>query len=589
MRSTPEPAPRTPFTSTSTLRSIWIFATGTRGDIQPFIAVGAALVQRKKYEVTFFTNRDYVDLASSFGMHGVALRGSNAEIHLVHDPSNPIQSLATMNENSATESAHILRTHLATFGPPDVALVAPMLSVIGWYLSVQYHVPHLDVTPIVASYNRQHMSAGLPTLPFGLHYHLLYRVLVPHFYNSLHRPLIRELDPTLEQVVSVQRFVQFNQKPDRPVLVLLSPKFAQVLYPQPPNSLLKFVGTTVVEANEQLARVVGGRRTNGSVTATAAVTAAVAVAAGCPPVRSGSSTDVDDGSHLNNDDDNDDNNNKFGGSDSTLQQLHDFLHFNPDHRPVYLGWGSMHSSQSPEHWAELCVRAVHHAQQRAIVLRGEAGLSLDLVQRAFATCHDGSELIQYAQNHILFVSSAPHEWLFPQVSVTIHHGGAGTTTAALRAGVPTVITPVLGDQYDHSYLVNNLGVGIGLNQTLDKISWRTLGTAIHRAVHDPILRTNAQQLQIELLSEPNGAQVAATEVETFWNDYCSTGKFHQRFWGKEDDDDGPHKSQHQPLSPRSSSTTTTTSASRPLAAGFMAVVLVASAAAAAVLACSLST
>jgi UDP:flavonoid glycosyltransferase YjiC (YdhE family) len=47
----------------------------------------------------------------------------------------------------------------------------------------------------------------------------------------------------------------------------------------------------------------------------------------------------------------------------------------------------------------------------------------------------------------VFVAEAlPHDWLFPRTAAAVHHGGAGTTAAALRAGVPSVVVPFMADQ-----------------------------------------------------------------------------------------------------------------------------------------------
>jgi sterol 3beta-glucosyltransferase len=43
--------------------------------------------------------------------------------------------------------------------------------------------------------------------------------------------------------------------------------------------------------------------------------------------------------------------------------------------------------------------------------------------------------------------SIPHDWLFPKMELVIHHGGAGTVAAGLRAGKPTIIKPFFGDQF----------------------------------------------------------------------------------------------------------------------------------------------
>ncbi|MBC7173807.1 MAG: glycosyltransferase, partial [Polyangiaceae bacterium] len=57
------------------------------------------------------------------------------------------------------------------------------------------------------------------------------------------------------------------------------------------------------------------------------------------------------------------------------------------------------------------------------------------------------------------VDSAPHDWLFPRVKAVVHHGGAGSTMAGLRAGKPTVVCPFLGDQPFWGNVVHRAGLG----------------------------------------------------------------------------------------------------------------------------------
>ncbi|ESV60946.1 family 28 glycosyl transferase [Mycobacteroides abscessus MAB_091912_2446] len=54
--------------------------------------------------------------------------------------------------------------------------------------------------------------------------------------------------------------------------------------------------------------------------------------------------------------------------------------------------------------------------------------------------------INVDDENTLTVTEVPHRWLFPHVAAVVHHCGAGTTAAGLRAGVPTVAVPGLGDQ-----------------------------------------------------------------------------------------------------------------------------------------------
>ena len=64
-----------------------------------------------------------------------------------------------------------------------------------------------------------------------------------------------------------------------------------------------------------------------------------------------------------------------------------------------------------------------------------------------------------AAPHVHVIDDAPHARLFPHVAASLHHGGAGTTAASLRAGLPTIICPFFGDQPFWARRVVTLGVG----------------------------------------------------------------------------------------------------------------------------------
>jgi sterol 3beta-glucosyltransferase len=75
---------------------------------------------------------------------------------------------------------------------------------------------------------------------------------------------------------------------------------------------------------------------------------------------------------------------------------------------------------------------------------------IEAIQRAgvrvvFATGWSQSAEIDLPEK-VLMIENAPHDWLFPQMRAVVHHGGAGTTGAGLRAGRPTLVCPFLGDQ-----------------------------------------------------------------------------------------------------------------------------------------------
>lgn len=105
--------------------------------------------------------------------------------------------------------------------------------------------------------------------------------------------------------------------------------------------------------------------------------------------------------------------------------LEEFLAAGPP--PVLIGFGSMASGEG-ERLGELAVRALRRAGLRGILQSGAAGLAAD------------------AGPDVLTVGDVPHALLFPRLAAVVHHAGAGTSAAALRAGVPAVTVPVTADQ-----------------------------------------------------------------------------------------------------------------------------------------------
>jgi UDP:flavonoid glycosyltransferase YjiC (YdhE family) len=119
--------------------------------------------------------------------------------------------------------------------------------------------------------------------------------------------------------------------------------------------------------------------------------------------------------------------------------LVDFLDAGPP--PVFVGFGS-NPFPDPETATKLVVRSLARAGRRGVVLAGGSGL-------ASGRLGEG----------VLSVDFAPHNWLFSRVCAAVHHGGAGVTGAALRAGLPSVVVPVLVDQPFWARRVFELGAG----------------------------------------------------------------------------------------------------------------------------------
>jgi vancomycin aglycone glucosyltransferase len=110
--------------------------------------------------------------------------------------------------------------------------------------------------------------------------------------------------------------------------------------------------------------------------------------------------------------------------------------------PVYFGLGSM---RAPADASNVFVQSARALGLRSIISQGWANLSpID------------------AGKDCLSISDLGHERLFPRVAAVVHHGGAGTTAAAARAGRGQLVVPRLYDQYYWSHRVQELGVGVAL-------------------------------------------------------------------------------------------------------------------------------
>jgi sterol 3beta-glucosyltransferase len=165
--------------------------------------------------------------------------------------------------------------------------------------------------------------------------------------------------------------------------------------------------------------------------------------------------------------------------------LVDFLGAGP--APLYVGFGSM-SSREPETTTRIVLDALRGSGLRAVIGTGWGGLSeVDLGDDVFA------------------IQAVPHAWLFPRVAAVVHHGGAGTTAAGLRAGVPSVIVPHFGDQHFWARRVARLGVGPRPIARKGLTAGR-LAAAISAAVVDQDMRARAAGLGERIRAEDGAAR-----------------------------------------------------------------------------------
>jgi UDP:flavonoid glycosyltransferase YjiC (YdhE family) len=158
--------------------------------------------------------------------------------------------------------------------------------------------------------------------------------------------------------------------------------------------------------------------------------------------------------------------------------------------PVYIGFGSM-SDRAPEATADLILQALARTGQRAVLLSGWGGLG-----------------VVEAPDSVFVLDAVPFGWLFPRMAAVVHHGGAGTTSQALRAGVPSLVIPFFGDQPFWGRRVAELGVGPEPIPR-QKLTAQGLARALDEALGDPAMRQQAAALGARIRAEDGVSRAVA--------------------------------------------------------------------------------
>jgi sterol 3beta-glucosyltransferase len=151
--------------------------------------------------------------------------------------------------------------------------------------------------------------------------------------------------------------------------------------------------------------------------------------------------------------------------------------------PVYVGFGSVGDSTLAEKTTRMVIEALQRSSQRGLLATGWSGMSR----------------LDQLPGNIFMLESAPHSWLFPRMKAVVHHGGAGTTAAGLRSGVPSIIIPHANDQFAWGRRVYELGIG-PKPIPRKKLNAEKLSDAINAALTDKVqvkARDLGQKIQAE--------------------------------------------------------------------------------------------
>lgn len=162
-------------------------------------------------------------------------------------------------------------------------------------------------------------------------------------------------------------------------------------------------------------------------------------------------------------------------------------------KPIYIGFGSIVGKDFKKLF-DIVMESLRITGKRAILSSGWGSL-------------EGVDV----PDTVYQIKSVPHEWLFTKVAAVIHHGGAGTTAAGVRAGIPSVIVPFGGDQPFWGRQLHKMN--IGTKPILRKhLTVKRLSDAIMEVTTNQEMIAEAK-LVGQKLREENGAQNAVSVIE----------------------------------------------------------------------------
>jgi len=461
-------------------KKVLIMVQGTRGDIQPIIAFGQAL-KHAGFVVKFGTNVDHVPFIKKFDLDAVETAHNFAEFMETKEvrecmaTGNMAKTREIMGENNkkCAPKSFAQKIELIKNFQPDVMIGETKDEYDSRALANYFGIPVIMQYLYPNTFPSKHMMSfvGEPSCcPHRLLATLIMKMLSLGDKDGKAETMLKqmpEIEPCMIQSLRERMFYLMN--PITPVLMAISPSLCHIEedWPKELKEQMHITGFWVVSKEVQKR---GLQRADSM----------------------------------------------FGGS--SLDPVTDFL--GKGDAPVYMGWGSM-TATSSQHMTCLAVRALMKSRSRGIILGGWAKLDADMLQGQ----PDTSQMVEYAKENVLFLKTAPHEWLFPQCACTVHHGGAGTTAAALRCGRPTIITPCFGDQFFYSQAVAKAGVGMKMKQ-LSKVTPAALAQAISKA-KDPAMVQAASDMGERLRAE-DGLGNAVKALDNWIMENVVTGKHKEK-------------------------------------------------------------
>jgi sterol 3beta-glucosyltransferase len=428
---------------------IRLISVGSRGDLQPYLAILLEL-QRRGHQVSLIGSINFQAVAEAHGLSFVPLPGDftsllSSEAGLALMQGKPVRLI------SDALLGELLETARAAMEGTDLLLVSP-LCLWGYHLAEAAGCPLVVLSPVPIMATGEFPFLGFPASPTsrngGSTRHRIRRRLNRSSYRLVSLLKWRQ-DARVIQAFRRDRLglqplpwggVQSRRTPpahlvDPPVLHLISP---QVL-PRPADwkASASLTGFCFHEP----------RTADGAIQPT--------------PY-------------------------------SPDRELSAFLESGP--APVYAGFGSM-ITRDPEALAAAVVEAAQQARVRMILSPGWGRV----VPRAALPAD------------VFLLEECPHSWLFPRVQAAIHHGGAGTTATTLRCGIPSTVVAFFADQPAWGRMLEQLGVSPATHR-LSSLSAESLAASIRALAGEPRFRQRARELQ-QLLAREDGVTSTAGAIE----------------------------------------------------------------------------
>jgi UDP:flavonoid glycosyltransferase YjiC (YdhE family) len=182
---------------------------------------------------------------------------------------------------------------------------------------------------------------------------------------------------------------------------------------------------------------------------------------------------------------------------SASSELQEFLHSGSP--PVCVSFGSM-VNRDAINIDHVVREALTETDNRGIILSG------------------WSQVENRSSDKLLYMDAAPHDWLLPRCKMIVHHGGAGTTSAGLRAGIPNIVVPFMADQPFWGRRVHAIGAG-PRPIPVKKLSTGKLTQAILEADSDAC-RVRARAIGQRIRSE-DGIDEAVKRIEDYAYEFHS--------------------------------------------------------------------